>query len=201
MAFETEAGVQVNIGKLRDVYAGFDSLQRVPSSGPFEAMFNKWAKRYEAFTRRRYNQNAAGGGDWAPLALSTIKARTGGKGKNPYTKARGAQSQRTFLARNTRRGTLVASPRSYQILKDTGVLFGSLTIGGRNNVTNREPGRIIYGIGGSGERQMIALAHQRGVPSKGIPARPILVYPNQQTLRGMQRDATVAIQNMIRSGV
>jgi len=31
--------------------------------------------RYSAFTRRRFNQYSRGGGDWAPLAKSTVDAR------------------------------------------------------------------------------------------------------------------------------
>jgi len=31
--------------------------------------------RYSAFSRRRFNQYSRGGGDWAPLAKSTVDAR------------------------------------------------------------------------------------------------------------------------------
>jgi hypothetical protein len=190
--------VTVNIRNLKGVTAALGTLSANPSAPAFEAMFNQWAKRYEVFIKRRYDRNASGQGDWAPLALSTIKARTAAKkgGKNAFTKKSGRRSERSFLARDTRRGTLVASPRSYQILKDTGTLFGSLTIGNPANAVTRAPGSITYSIG-RGKLGTVASAHQFGNPAKGLPARPILVQPDAQTLRGIKTDAENAVRKII----
>lgn len=50
------------------------------SGGVFGAMRLQWAKRYEAFARKRFNANSRGGGDgtWPPLALTTLERRRQG---------------------------------------------------------------------------------------------------------------------------
>lgn len=194
------ANVRVNIRSLKQSVEGFRSLARVPSHPAFEAMFTQWGTRYSGFSRRRYVQNAAGGGDWAPLALSTIKARTKGKGTGRTRRGGGRTSARTSLARDTRRGSLVASPRAVQILRDTGALLNTLTIGAPGNALTRSPGAVTFSVGTSGELKTIARAHQDGNPRTRMPARRILVQPDAQTLSGMRSDAVRAVQRMSRGG-
>lgn len=189
------AAVRVYIGNMVGSLVGFQSLSRVPAAAPFERMFNQWASSYAKFTRRRYDTNSGGGGDWQPLALSTIKARAKPKRKNKaFTSERGGNSRRSFLARDTRRGALVASPRSYNILKDEGTLFASLTLNSES--FKRIPNGATYSIGGSGERRDIARYHQDG--TSRMPPRPILVYPDATTLMSIRREAVSAVRQMIR---
>ena len=49
----------------------------VPSDPAWEEAFTRWGAAYSAFSRRRYFQFAKGGGNWAPLAMSTARRRRG----------------------------------------------------------------------------------------------------------------------------
>jgi len=173
----------------------------MPAHPAFESMFRKWAKEYEVFTKWRFVNSSLGGGDWPPLAVSTIKARAGPKkgGKSPFTKGSGRNSQRSFLARDTRRGTLVASPRSYRMLDDTGSLKASFTIGSAGNSLTRGAGSITYAIGTSGGLGVIARAHQSGNIETNMPARKLLVMPTAAVLMKMKRAAEQAVRDMILS--
>lgn len=193
--------VVVNIKNLIAAPAVLRSISTVPAHPAFEAMFTAWTARYAGFIRRRYVQNSAGGGDWAPLALSTIKARARGKkGSKAHSRRGGGggrNTKRSFLARDTRRGTLVASPRSYNILRDTGVLLGSLSIGAKGNKVARGPGSVTYSIGNTGEYGTIARAHQDG--NAKLPQRRILVAPDSATLSAMRSIASRAVNAALRS--
>lgn len=193
--------VIVNIKPLLATVEGFRSLARVPAHPAFEAMFSQWTARYSGFSKKRYNRNALGAGDWEPLALSTIRARKESKtATKNQVKLDRALARRgivaSFQARDTRRGTLVASPKKVSILKDTEVLFGSLTIGAAGNAVTRAIGSVTYSIGGTGQRSVIARAHQDGNTKNRMPARRILVQPDEQTLRGLRNDAIRAVRAM-----
>lgn len=193
--------VVVNISKLTGAPAALRSLMTVPSAAPFEAMFTQWTARYAGFIRRRYVQNAAGGGDWAPLAVSTIKGRARGKGKgNAHTRRGGRggrNTQRSFLARDTRRGgMLVASPGSYQILRDTNTLLASVDIGATANKLTRAAGRVTYTIAATRELGVIARAHQDG--GKHLPQRKILVPPDAAVLSAMRSIAVRAVTTALK---
>lgn len=189
----------VSVAPLIKLGEAFHSIQRVPAHPAVEDMFTQWATRYSAAMRRRFNEQSRGGGEWAPLTPATIRRRRKGKRGSRFTKERGAQSQRSFLARN-RRGMLVASPAAYQILRDTGSLFGALTIGARGNLTQRGPGTITFGIEGGSTGTgpslgQIAKWHNDGAGRN--PVRRILVPPNDQTLRGMGNDAKTAASKIV----
>ena len=88
--------------------------------GPLRPVMNQWIKRTEAFTRRRFAKlSKGGGGEWAPLAPSTIAGRRKGKGSG-----------------------------SPNILRDTGTLFGALTVGLPGNVSKNIPKGVEDGVGG-----------------------------------------------------
>lgn len=194
-----EIRAEVNITPLIKLEGSFASIARVPSHPAIEDMFTQWASRYSAFVKRRFNEFGRGGGDWAPLALSTVRGRRRGK-QNTFSKASGSRSQRSFVARDTKRGLLVASPGAYQILRDTGSLLGALTIGARGNLTRRGPGTITFGIEGGSTGNgptlgQIAKWHDQGAGR--LPQRRILVPPNQQTARGMANDAKTAAAKIV----
>lgn len=85
------------------------------------------------------------------------------------------------------------------ILRDTGTLFGALTIGSPGNVGKNIPNGYEFGFGGGGshpEGRMtivrLAEIHQKGARSRNIPARPIIVQPDSPTNRGMLIDVKKA---------
>ncbi len=157
---------------------GLDAFRRVvatkmaPGSHPaIDAMCNQWGKRYEGFARRRFTRLSRGGGEWPPLAPSTIKRRRAGKGK-----------KRSDLT------------RAVAILRDKGVLFSAMQIGTIGNQFHRIPMGVRYGFsriphsaGNRSSLQKIAGYHQTGAGN--LPRRTIVVAPDQTTLTGMSNDA------------
>jgi hypothetical protein len=192
--------VEVNVRPLLKVEGDFSSIVRVPSHPAIEDMFTQWADRYSAFVRRRFNQYSRGGGDWAPLALSTVQRRRRGKRGSVFTNDRGQWSRRLFVARDTRRGMLVASPAAYAILRDTGSLFGALTIGARGNLTRRGPGTVTFGIEGGATGKGVTLGqiarwHDKG--AEKLPQRRILVQPSAGVVRNMASDSALAARKIV----
>lgn len=195
------------------------SFQRIAarvSSGTDQVMLDcmiKWARRYEAFTRRRFNQYARGAGDWKPLSPETIISRIakerGGNFFNRHVKFSG-----TILKRDKNRVTLKEMrgkktkqmTRTMSILIDTGLLQSSLSIGASGNLLMHMPKNVIrYGFAkvrhGSDKTtiQDIARYHNAGGNSgKNPPRRAILVQPDQATMRGMMIDETRAVNIIMR---
>ncbi|MCH7813907.1 MAG: hypothetical protein IID40_07790 [Planctomycetes bacterium] len=127
----------------------------------------RWGARYSAFVRRRFTRQ--GDGSWRKLSPATIKARRG--------KGKGAK-----------------------ILRDTGTLLAALTIGAPGNLFKLIRGGIRFGFSGmrhpKGKASIrdIAVFHETGAGN--LPKRPILVPPDDRTLRGMQNDVKEVVQKL-----
>jgi hypothetical protein len=150
--------------------AAMASARAVPSHPSLEGVYKQWGVTYSAAMRRRFSQFARGGGNWPPLAVSTVAARYGRLGQKISTSAGargrgdrfdtwtrrggGTKAGRTSLARDTGRGgKLVGVNKSFSILQDTGTLFRSLNIGSPGNVNRRVSSGIEFGIGGPAKGQ------------------------------------------------
>ena len=174
---------------------GFDRMLRIlrqdAKSGPVDAMLRQWAERYRNFTRRRFNRYARGGGDWAPLAPSTLRGRRGPKRRK--TRSRRART------RTTTRG----SARRTAILIDTGTLRKALTLGQPGSLEERLRKGIRVGFGGparhpEGKASIadIATFHDEGSPRRKLPKRQILAEPDTRTINGMKKDAVRAVDTL-----
>lgn len=210
--------VTVNVPGLTNGAAAVGGMSRTPPPPPIARMFDQWGHRYETFIRRRFDRYSKGGGDWAPLALSTGNARRAPARRSAASPLRtGAASS---LFRDTARGgALVGTGRRASILVNTGILKAALTIGARGNQFKQIPGGVRYGFGPekhpAGKKALsaesirgltsrraklknlpnidqLAAFHQYG--GKHLPARPILVPPDAATLRGMQNDGARAMK-------
>jgi hypothetical protein len=211
--------VTINTAKLKGIQRTLGAMNTVPPPAPVAAMFNQWASVYSVFTIRRYNRNARGGGDWAPLALSTINARRDAapsavagirKREKQIRSGRGGSLGPQFLARDTKRGSLnlVRVARKASILIDTGILRNAVQAGAAGNKITNIPGGIRYGFSAMGHagkgkgRPMtvgrLATIHHFG--SRRIPARPILVRPDAATLRRFEAAARTMISRLTASG-
>jgi len=117
---------------------------------------------FKAFLQDRFDTFSKGGGDWAPLAESTIRRRRAGK----------------------------KGSRRVSILRDTGLLFGALdptSVDPPGAISRRIPFGIEVGYGGPqrhGEGHAtiadIASYHQEG--NKNLPQRKIIVPPDDATV-------------------
>lgn len=199
-----------------EVIKGFGGVEGPIGSGPFEDMRRQWAARYSAFASKRYSTFSRGGGDWPPLALSTIRARRGPDQRRARAKAKESKrlslGSASSLARDTRSkagreagplGRLVsAGGRRVAILVDTGLLKNAVAIGGAGNKITRTPRGLRYGFAftphvtgkakGHPTMSKIAAWHHFGLGHN--PKREILVAPDAGTQSGMVADANRAIR-------
>lgn len=167
--------------------------------------------RYEAFTRRRFNAFSRGGGDWAPLAKSTIEARRGGGkakggvdfgGGRSLRGGKASRGARSSIARDTRKGgALVSAGGTVSILRDRGFLFNALTIGSTGNKVTDLRNGIAYGFSNAPHAvdaklsiARLATIHHYGSRVKGIPARPILVHPDKPTENAIRLQLTRGVK-------
>lgn len=178
-------------------------------SNPVRAMLRKWSVRYLGFVRRRFDRASKGDGTWQPLALSTLlKRRHGGAGG---VSRKVARTKGQALSVLKRRGLGPGSPEaaailgSASILRDTGILFASLSPGAAGSLQEDIPGGIRVGfapIQHGDDRltiQRLAAIHDGGGSIPGRPpARPILVEPDQTTVKGMIADAKAAVAELLR---
>jgi len=141
--------------------------RKVKSDSPeMQAVFRQWGSRYLAFVRRRFAANSRGGGDWKPLARSTVKARRGGrKGRK----------------------------RRVAILRDTGTLFNALTVGMPGNLYRLIRHGIRVGFSGAtrhpkGKATIRDIAHFHDTGAGRLPKREILVPPDDPTMEAMKQD-------------
>lgn len=160
-------------------------------AGPMDAAL---AKRlgliYSGFILRRFKTYSAGGGDWAPLAPSTVAARSRKKTR------RGAASMLKVDVKKT--GGAVA------MLRDTGTLMRALALGGTGNRLEFDAKVAWFGVGslphGDSDLGVIAHAHQHGVPGR-IPARPFLVDPDETTRQQLLSAVKAYLLPKLRRGV
>jgi hypothetical protein len=179
--------VVVNIPKILLTGRAARAMASPGTNAAIEGMYKSWAARYSADMARRYNRLARGGGEWPPLAPSTIRAR--------------------------RKGSGAGKP---SILIDGGQLRQTINIGAPGNNVRRVRNALVFGIGGSVRKRgrvgitfsggrarrasmsagvslgQIAVYHHTGAGNN--PVRRILARPSEQALRGMKSDALRAIK-------
>jgi len=107
---------------------------------------------YLGWTRERYVRAARGDGTWKPLAASTIRGRRKGRGKGKP-----------------------------EILRDTGVLLNSLSLGAPGSIRREIPDGIEVGT-----VVKYATHHQNPKVPGRPPQRKILEYPPPAVLERMR---------------
>lgn len=130
-----------------------------------------WAVRFRTFLQKRFAKFSKGGGDWPPLAESTIRRKSKRKGK---------------------RGQ--GSPSA--ILRDTDALFKAVApefTGAPGAVETFTRTSVIVGYGGSAQYSSgtaimdVAEWHDKG--NSRLPRRVIIVPPDQATRQAMANAA------------
>ncbi len=156
---------------------GVEELRTTTASGPVRDALKKWAARYRSFAQLRFDRFSKGGGNWKPLAPSTLRRRRKGKRKNV---------------------------RKATILRDTGTLFAALdpTFTSRpGQLETNIPFGVTVGYGGPGRHPKgratiadIASFHQEGGPH--LPKRELIVGPDSKTLTAMADDMITAFRKL-----
>ena len=129
------------LGRLGDAIESADSPE-------IEQALVDSATTYLEFARARFRDNSKGGGDWPDHAPSTILARS-----------RKANPQRMTTAARLK--------QRFPILFDSGGIYGSLQVGGVDNILEVSAGAVRFGTASP-----IAGYHQRGNPR--LPQRVVL---------------------------
>lgn len=142
-----------------------------------------WCDRYAQYATQRWQREANGGGDWAPLKPSTL-ARRKALGRTMTTILLVTRNLVAAIRRG-RPGNVIA------FFRPNAVRFG---IGGgqRHPDTGIRKGEPAMSFG-----EMVVI-HHAGAPSKNIPARPILVLPDRPTCDDLVRIAAVNVKQIIR---
>jgi len=136
---------------------------------------------YMGFTRQRFEAFSRGGGDWDPLAPSTLKGRR--KGRRTQGRRRSEQATRILEARG------VSNAGDAAILRDSGILFNSITTFEREDIA----GGIRVGSG-----VQYGKFHDEGGKNGRPPKRQIFVDPDPKTQALIQRALETGLQGTVK---
>ena len=173
------------------------ALQRIASPEVKKRILMLWGKAMRAYLDQRFVQNSRGKGDWAPLKETTVHRR-----RKPAK-----------VSQNQEQVELQKHFQQAAILVDTGMLRASLNpnvenaSGSYQKITLGEPSILEVGIGGSAPHSKkskkrksssnpitvaeLAVIHHFG--TRTIPARPIVVPPDEATQQRLEEIATQEI--------
>lgn len=213
------AGIQVNL-KLQGLAAFRKACAEAadaPAGGPLRDAWTQVAVRYRAFIQERYSEYSRGGGNWAPLAESTIRKRTNAPVTRLHTAIR--QGLRLTAAQYAKRlkaarakaarhwNKHLSGEARFSILIDTGILFAATSPVFTNAPGQYEeevPGGIIVGFGGPEAHPDggptiadIASFHQTGGGT--LPQRKIIVPPAQVVKDDMVKYLERGLKRMMKS--
>jgi len=182
--------VNVDLSGLRDMLR--EMAGGASSNSLMGRMFKTWAQIYRSDMQERFDRYSKGGGDWPPLAPSTIYKRRHGAG------GRFKRGRRAY------RRALATGGGQVSVLRDTGMLFAAL---------NPEPGApgsfeqiikdgIIVGYGGGAvhPKARISIAELAAIHDQGkgrVPQREIIVEPSRKAVGAMIRAAANTIRKII----
>lgn len=186
--------VKLDMSKFEALGRKLRTLASVAKDQDLVALFKRWGARYRSFAQRRFVRFSRGGGDWPPLAESTIKGRRKGKGK----------ADASSLMR-TKGGDLASAGGRFVILVNTGTLRNVLDVqlGRPGQLEQQVPFGVEVGYGGTsrypgGKATIadIASFHQEG--NARLPQRKIIVEPDQLTVDAMGEDALSLLTRILK---
>lgn len=134
--------------------------------------FEKLGEEYLSNVQKRFLRYSDGGGDWAPLALSTIRKR----------KAAGQYSRKKKGSKTT---------LQFAILRATGALYASLFRGDVNNIFQLKKDALEVG-----SKDPKINFHHEG--NQHLPRRRVIVAPTDSSLGGQARLKSV-FESSVRS--
>lgn len=172
------------VESLKGMIAGL-SLQK---QSPFRVALVRAAAIYLAFIRARFLKFSAGQGDWKPLAELTKRLRLA---KVSPGRFRQIARETGHKDRASQVAALLADSSRFPILRDTGLLFNSLTAGAPGSVLTQ----LADGLE-AGTAVWYGVRHQQGI---GVPKREFLVDPDDATTMAMAEEIGNAI--LVAAGV
>ena len=188
----------MNVTGLEKFADAIDRGLRYKREGPIRDALREWQRIYGAFVHSRWDRLSTGGGEWPPLAQSTIDRR------RHRVSGIGAKNIRTRRGKAALAKSLSMGFGQVSILRDTETLFKAVDPKRehpRGALREQVPYGATFGFGGSDRHRggkatisEIAAAHQVG---RGhVPARPILVDADQTTRDRMAEAMLAKIQQV-----
>ena len=156
---------------------------------------------YLSYIRRRFLSAARGDGTWPDLADSTkLKRRRGRTGRVAKTSRKKDRSGKPVRKGKRKRQKVVRAAvvaGTFEILRDTGLLFNSLTQGSSGNVFRDLPDGVAVGT-----NIKYAEHHQSPKVPGRPPKREILVQPDdatkQRIKQALRAAVTKSVQQLVR---
>lgn len=166
------AYIKINLPTLAKYREIFSSDMRFKQNQPIRDMLGRWREYYSSFLTQRYFQYSFGGGDWQPLAEST-------------------------LAYKRRHGLLLQILRATNLLFES---FAAMFA--KPGANDKEFGIKVSFGGGTGVSYPgetitpaeVGMFHQLGGPR--LPKRVIIVRPDRVTLGKMRNDLKATLLAM-----
>ena len=173
------------------------------AQGPIHDALQLWGVRYRSFAQQRFDIYSKGGGDWQPLAASTIKRRR--KGTVSNVKA----LRELFTVKVEKDPSAISGGNQPSILRDTGLLFAALApifMGAPGAIEEFIKWGIRVGYGGPQKHSLgntktpatiadIAKFHNDGHPPH-LPQRIIIADPPLALTDEMARDMDKALAKL-----
>jgi len=185
-------GVEVNLTPLWRYEQEIIRVSGTTGAGHMRTAMRQWGLRYRSEMQERFDRFSKGGGDWKPLAASTIRRRRKGKGRT--VKVGGT-------IRTVAKGTV-------SILRDIGTLYMALQpqFSGRPGQLQEDiPYGERVGFGGPAAHPkgqltvgQVAAIHHYGGRNGRPPKRTLLVDPSLRTVALMAQDTERALQKIAR---
>lgn len=149
--------VTIDVNPLRSFRTQVSADIKNPGGEIGSVVMKSWPEHYFEYLRKRYRQNSAGGGDWPALSKRTLEKKVERKG----------------------------------IVRISDTIYNALKPGNPGNMVKKVSGNkgVRLGIGGENVHPgsklpigKLAALLSSGNPEKNLPARPIIVAPDTETL-------------------
>jgi hypothetical protein len=195
--------VTLNLKGLAAFRVHLEEAASSPGGGFLRDAWIQVAVRYRAFLQERFSLYSKGGGNWKPLAESTIKGRT----RAPITRLNLAVRQGLRLTAEQYAKRLTAARRKaakhwkkyqegeakFAILVDTGLMFAALNpifTDAPGQYQEETPGGIAVGFGGperhpDGGPTIADIARFHNDGGGNLPQRKIVVPPTEDVKDAM----------------
>lgn len=181
---------QFNDGPIARYLHRMSEAMDTSKPGPMQRALRRAAARYLAWIRKRYAAAAKGDGTWKDLSLATklsrIRAR---KTMNRQFKKRLKVAGGDGRTRRARVRDVVSGMR-FEILRDTGILFNSLSQGAPGAMEQFIPNGIRVGTA-----IKYGKYHQLG---DGVPKRAFLVPPEGKIYEDIGRELQRGMEEAMR---
>ena len=224
MGIISKATVKIKLTRLEKYRTQVKADLNNQANGPVRKAMKQWGVRYRSFAQERFDAFSKGGGDWPPLAPSTIARRRAAQSsrKKPKpskelgavesfvkfvggtSKSSSGSNEKPAPKKRKSKKPAKKGDRKVSILRDLGVLFAVLapTFASKpGSLEVQRPFGITVGYGGpskhgSGSVTIADIASFHQVGAGHLPQRKIIVAPPVNVTALMAQDMQRALRTL-----